>query len=299
MEPEQTRTLVVLDGTWSEARTLLRLNPALAALPRIAFARARPSDYRIRRQPAEFCLSTIEALAEVLGILEPEGGPFQRLLDPFFAMVERQEYFETEVHSNRHRRAVRPRGPAKKPPTLAMRLGADWPRLVCVQGEANAWPVHAPERPEPETVHFVAHRPATGATFEAIVAPQSRLAPSIEKHIQVPKARLFAGVSREEWRRSWQAFSRPDDVLVYWGAFHTRLALAEGIALPPRRIELRAELSHYFGERAGTLEECALRLGGTAAVETAMEALALAGRGGQRLAALVGVVRAVCDRLGG
>ena len=33
----QPITLVVVDGTWSQARTLVRVNPALAALPRIAF----------------------------------------------------------------------------------------------------------------------------------------------------------------------------------------------------------------------------------------------------------------------
>ena len=67
-------TLVVLDGTWAQARKLLTLNPAIAALPRVAFRPRRPSAYEIRRQPAEFCLSTIEALAEVLERLEPDAG---------------------------------------------------------------------------------------------------------------------------------------------------------------------------------------------------------------------------------
>jgi len=89
-------TLVVVDGTWWQAQKLLKLNPAVRALPHVAFTPRRPSEYRIRRQPAEHCVSTIEALAEVLDELEPEGGPFSRLLDPFRAMIARQIEFQTE-----------------------------------------------------------------------------------------------------------------------------------------------------------------------------------------------------------
>ena len=86
---KQPITLVVVDGTWSQARTLVRVNPALAALPRIAFTPRRRSAYdRIRREPADFCVSTIEALTEVLNVLEPDGAPFDPLLVPFHAMVD-------------------------------------------------------------------------------------------------------------------------------------------------------------------------------------------------------------------
>jgi DTW domain-containing protein len=102
---DETLTLVVLDGTWNHAGRLLKLNPALGALPRVSFSPLRPSDYRIRRQPAPFCVSTIEALAFVLEVLEPEAGPFERLLDPFRAMIERQERFISEVRSLRHLRS--------------------------------------------------------------------------------------------------------------------------------------------------------------------------------------------------
>ena len=280
-------TLVVLDGTWSQAGKLLRLNPALAALPRVAFTPARPSDYRIRRQPAEFCVSTIEALAEVLGVLEPDRGPFERLLDPFRAMVARQEWFQTEIESGRHRdfRSRRAQRPAR--PSLAARLVADWPNLVCVQGEANGWPVHAPVRHDSETVQFVACRPATGEVYQQLVAPR-HLAPSTASHIGVPAERLLAGATIDEWHRSWQAFVRPDDVLVQWGVFHVRLAAAEGLPLPVKRVELRAEIVRSLGHRVGTLEACTQRFG---ASETP---LGVEGRGGRRLAALVGLLRVLC-----
>jgi len=285
---EQPITLVVVDGTWSQARTLVRLNPALAALPRIAFTPRRRSVYdRIRREPADFCVSTIEALTEVLNVLEPDSAPFDPLLVPFFAMVERQERFATEVAASRHQR--RERKTRARGPTLAMRLAAAWPRLVCVQGEANGWPARDPARHDPEIVHFVACRPATGELYEAVIAPRHALAPLTPRHIELPAARLAAGGSVESWQRSWRAFCPDDSVVIQWGSFYASLAAAEGLTLPPRRIDLRGELTQSsLRLRGGTLEDCVARLGLSIAPP------ALEGRGGRRLAALIALVTSLC-----
>jgi DTW domain-containing protein YfiP len=285
---EQPITLVVVDGTWSQARTLVRVNPALAALPRIAFTPRRRSEYdRIRKEPADFCVSTIEALTEVLNVLEPDGEPFDPLLLPFRAMVDRQERFANEIGASRHQRSY-PRERRKRRPTLAMRLAAEWPRLVCVQGEANGWAVRDPARHDPVTVHFVACRPATGELYEAVVAPRRPLAPLTPRHLELTGERLAAGVSVEEWQRSWEAFCKPDDLLVQWGSFYTNLAASEGLRLAQRRIDLRGELTQSsLRPRGGTLEECAAQLG------TTMTPLGLDGRGGRRLAALVSVLETI------
>ncbi|MBL4845852.1 MAG: DTW domain-containing protein [Planctomycetes bacterium] len=68
-------TLIAIDGTWAQAKAVLRRNPRLAALPRVAFTPGAPSIYRIRRQPAEHCVSTVEALARALDVLEGPPGP--------------------------------------------------------------------------------------------------------------------------------------------------------------------------------------------------------------------------------
>ncbi|ASR44701.1 DTW domain-containing protein [Xanthomonas citri pv. mangiferaeindicae] len=81
--------LVVPDGTWRTARRLLRLNPELAALPRLALAPDRLSRYRVRRAREPHALATVEAIAAALDVLEPGGG-FEALLAPFDAMVDRQ-----------------------------------------------------------------------------------------------------------------------------------------------------------------------------------------------------------------
>jgi DTW domain-containing protein YfiP len=284
-------TLVVLDGTWWQARKLLRLNPALEALPRVAFTPRSPSDYRIRRQPAEYCVSTIEALAEVLAALEPDGQSFDRLLDPFRAMVARQERFATEVNSQRHRHPARRRRPTRRT-KLAARLAAAWPRVVCVQGEANAWPTRAPGRPGPEIVHWVAHRPATGETYDAVVAPRQVLAPSTPAHVQLAAERLLAGDTVEQWQRSWRAFSRADDLLVQWGHFYGALAATGGLEISEESIDLRPEVSQILRLRLGSVEECLAGLG------LAPAPLGVAGRGGRRLEGLVAAVTALRETPG-
>ena len=88
--PTRPLTLVVVDGTWSQAKKMARDNPILANLPRLTFQPERPSDYRIRREPKPHCVSTIEALMYVLGILEGDPTRFRQLLEPFHRMINRQ-----------------------------------------------------------------------------------------------------------------------------------------------------------------------------------------------------------------
>jgi DTW domain-containing protein YfiP len=285
---DRALTLIALDGTWWQARKLLNLNPGLAALPRVAFTPRRLSDYRIRRQPAAHCVSTIEALAETLSLLEPESGPFDRLLDPFRAMVARQEWYAAEVRSQRHRQPVRARRPSRRD-KLSARLAAEWPHVVCIQGEANAWPARTPDRPEPEIVHWVAHRPSTGESYAAVIAPRRALAPSTPRHIALSDEQLRAGGSIADWQRSWRAFVRPGDLLVQWGRYYGGLAAHDGIDLDREgaTLDLRPEVSQILKRHLGTLDDCAAALG------AAVPAAELAGRAGRRLAALVASVSAL------
>jgi DTW domain-containing protein len=84
------RTLVVLDGTWGETAKLYARNPFLHGVPRIGFEPPAPSGYRIRREPAAHCWSTIEAVAHVLGILADDPQRFAPLLAPFRHLVATQ-----------------------------------------------------------------------------------------------------------------------------------------------------------------------------------------------------------------
>ncbi len=62
--------IIVLDGSWSQAKTLWWRNPWLLRLPRILLTPREPSLYgRLRREPRREWVSTLEAVAEVLPAL--------------------------------------------------------------------------------------------------------------------------------------------------------------------------------------------------------------------------------------
>lgn len=86
---DQPLLLVVPDGTWRKARKLLYLNPLLAALPRVTLADGGVSRYRLRKAPGPEALSTVEAIAQALQLLEAPAS-FEPLLKPFEALIEGQ-----------------------------------------------------------------------------------------------------------------------------------------------------------------------------------------------------------------
>jgi len=276
-------TLVVVDGTWWQARNLLKRNTVLAALPQIRFSPRTPSNYRIRREPADHCVATVEALAQVLGALEGAPERFATLLRPFEAMIDTQIHYATHVRGARQRHALHRARKARRPatPSLLRERAAD---VVCLHGEANAWPARRPGGHPAEIVHWVARRARTGETFEAIIAPRRPLAPAIPRHIRIPTERLAAGESWESFRARWTAFARPDDLICAWGRYPLDLLEGEGVALAPARLDMRPAAGVYLGTRAGSVEECTARMG----VETP-DPFAI-GRGGARLAALSAIV---------
>ena len=63
--------VVVLDGTWSQAKTLWWRNPWMLKCRRVVLGPRRPSRYgKLRREPRREGLSTIEAAAMLLGRLD-------------------------------------------------------------------------------------------------------------------------------------------------------------------------------------------------------------------------------------
>src|SRR6185295_10478417 len=99
--PRGPVTLIVVDGTWSQARTVVRDNPVLQEL----------SHYRIRREPRAEYVSTIEALMHVLGALEGDPARFRSLLDPLRAMVDAQLACQARSPRRGMRQVHRPRPP--------------------------------------------------------------------------------------------------------------------------------------------------------------------------------------------
>jgi DTW domain-containing protein len=96
----------VIDGTWATARKMVRYSQNLSTLPRICFSLDQPSNFRVRKQPAAGCYSTIEAIHQVIELV---GSFYQfpiasrrhdNLLTVFDKMVEQQLQFVPPHHRN-------------------------------------------------------------------------------------------------------------------------------------------------------------------------------------------------------
>lgn len=62
--------LILLDGTWSQARSLFHNSPHLHTLRQVQINPNQTSGYVIRTQPTRECLSTVETVAYALSVLE-------------------------------------------------------------------------------------------------------------------------------------------------------------------------------------------------------------------------------------
>ena len=94
----------VLDGSWSCARKIIKQNPSLAAVKCISFTTQRVSAYRFKAQPRVECLSTIEAVHELLCFLENAGvteprlpGTHHHLTEIFKKLVVFQDSFSRQA----------------------------------------------------------------------------------------------------------------------------------------------------------------------------------------------------------
>ena len=83
-------TLVLLDGSWREAKAILRNSPLLLTLPRLTLKAGQPSEYVVRSQPALGGLSTLEAAARAIEVLEQQPGLVDALLAPLRALCNTQ-----------------------------------------------------------------------------------------------------------------------------------------------------------------------------------------------------------------
>lgn len=77
------RALVVLDATWSQARRMYRKLSALRGLPLLRLPEQPMPAARLRESPAPGKVSTIEAIARALRLLEGEAAaaPLERLFE--------------------------------------------------------------------------------------------------------------------------------------------------------------------------------------------------------------------------
>ncbi len=207
---ERPRCLVVIDGTWHQARALFRDHLWLQGLPRYKLTPSAPSRYRLRKEPAADYVSTIEAITQALSILEPEtesGG----LIDAFDALIDDQ------IH-HAHTRARIPRKRERRRfewRSLPHALLEDYARLVVVYGEATH--PHGDLSRQTELVQWTALRVRDASTFDCALLPPGGM-PSAGhlRHLMLDAETVAAGATVEEFRERWCGFIRRDAILAAW-----------------------------------------------------------------------------------
>ncbi|KAL4609657.1 DTW domain-containing protein 2, partial [Arapaima gigas] len=96
-----TRTVVIIDGTWSQAKDMFHRN-ALFHIPRQVQLKSSPSSqYVIRTQPTNMCLSTLECAAAALAIMEKNQAIEEQLLRPLQALCSFQLQHGAQVHHSK------------------------------------------------------------------------------------------------------------------------------------------------------------------------------------------------------
>jgi len=283
LSPEQRPSqMVIIDGTWNQAKTILRDVPELHALPCYRLDPETPGQYRIRREPNAFSLSTLEATVSALKALEPETTGLDQLLAAFHKMVDDQ--LELPVGRNAWRKKKsRGKTPRYVPPAL---LG-DANSLVVAYGEAT--PGAKGKRSTSVPVNWFAERLGNGERFEVLLPSVTELSAEALGHMRLNSTDFNQAISNEQFRNDWAGFLKPRDVLVVYHDRTRTLLKHFDAEMPPGLV-----LKSIFGSwqtKFRTLEEL-LRLEG-------VEPPPVDGvRAHERLAMAVRLVKALRKRLG-
>jgi len=256
--------LVVVDGTWSQAKRLIVDNPWLRALPCVSLREGAPSNYRIREEPAAHCLSTVEAVYRVLRAWEPANGELDALLVMFEALVDRHLAAERPARA-RHRRRSRA--------TVWEQLQA-WDDVVLVYAEEVGR-----QGGDPRLLQWAAVRPASGEVFDQTVVLRG-VNPCVRASTGLPEA---ADGTLRQLVSAWRRWRRPDDQLFAWTA--TTRSVARRAELATGVHGLKALVGRVQGRARGRLDELVGREGLVA------EPVLVRGRAAERLGNAVALAR--------
>jgi DTW domain-containing protein YfiP len=269
--------LIIIDGTWHHAKTMMRDIPILRTLPRLRLAPTEPGRYRIRREPDAISLSTIEATVAALEALEPDTPGLTGLIGAFDAMVERQLAHPKADYGRRHLRRRRP-----TPKNIPSILLGDLANIVVAYGESSLGGAAAAGLSR-IPVTWVAERLATGERFQMLLRQTVPLSSTFLGHLELTPSDFEAAATISEFQNAWQAFISPGDVLAVYNPGTARLLEEIEAACCPALVLKSVSLDPE--RRFATLEEELTAAG----IEPGSNDLL--GRGGRRLANVAAYVR--------
>ncbi|MCA8970802.1 MAG: DTW domain-containing protein [Planctomycetes bacterium] len=234
---ERPDQLVVLDGTWSQAKGLYRDNAWLCDLPHVSLTPDTPSAYRIRREPSDVHVSTLEAIVHALAILEPDLDGLGALREAFVRMIDRRIAARARRFEPRSRRRKRQVKSALPP-----RFRESMEHVVCVHGETVQKALRRDPR-IPELLHWVAVRASTGEVFDEVAVPAN---PPREEHLELvglDRQRFERALGPEAMDAAWSRFRRETDILVAWNERVVPLLNAYCAESRSGRVDLGTSLS--------------------------------------------------------
>lgn len=282
-EGERPDCLIVIDGTWSQAKRLFLDDPRLAALPKVRFTPEQESRYRIRREPQKDFVSTVESIAEVLRSLEPGLPGLNQLVESFERMVVRQEQIAKGPERQPRYQSPRQRESRKVP----AEMHSDG--LAVVYGEMARGIDGLPE-----VVQWASARLTSGSVSDRLLRPRSGV-PNL-RHLEHAGLRAEAVESGTDLATLRQELLGDDgpSVLASWGG--RSLAIArDHLGWTGPSLNLRAIFSNLRGHPDGDSVAIAEQLGRT------VGELPVRGRAGPRLAAameIAGWIRSVSPTIG-
>ncbi len=274
------RELVLLDGTWRDVQKLYTSNPWLEELPRYSLSPAVPSRYRIRKEPNDQSISTIEAIVQSLGILEPDTPGLHTLIDVFEAMIDRQiEHIRTLPEGTGMSRSKRRRTRARR--TIPPELKGPLRNLVIVHGESVPW-----MGSKRALIRWSAYRTDDGSVFDQFLIPRegSRLTDDQLVHMGLSREDMNNAVLPEEFERLWNEYLTPGDILVTWNK--GVLDWLGGVVVNNQRsFFLKEAYCNSRGGKCGHLQDLVLAHG------LRLPAIQIKGRAASRLSETVAMAR--------
>ncbi|MEP3481205.1 MAG: tRNA-uridine aminocarboxypropyltransferase [Fuerstiella sp.] len=219
--PEHQRPdqLVVLDGTWHHSKTFMKQIPVLQKLPRFRLEPAAPSNYRIRKEPTESALSTLEATVAALKELEPQTQDLDLLLKAFDYMIDSQVQHPMQAGRLRRRPADRPWNPKANIPTALM---SNPGKIVVAYGEA-AHGIDGVRSKHRDPIYWVAQRLVTEEKFECAIKSDSVLSSEFMQHLKLQPSSFEDALTTEQFAQQWSRFLKPDDTVVVFNSSTLKL----------------------------------------------------------------------------
>ncbi len=278
---QRPQQLIVIDGTWHHAKTLIRDIPLLGRLPRIQIQPQQPGRYRIRREPNAMALSTLEATVAALGAIEPDTDGLDALVAAFDSMVQTQLDHPKARYgwrSNRKR--------SQNAMGIPRSIINDMANIVVAYGESEPGKAgckraaRASEKRQP--VYWVARRLGDGASFAATIKSPVNLPDDFLRHVGLSAHDWDNALTVDQFRQQWSEFLRPNDNVMTYHASTLRL-LRNIDALPTKNATLKSVKFDPSGKHS-TLDSFLKSQQITTAPQNH------AGRAGQRLSNAIALV---------